>query len=105
MSDVLIDVDGTVAALVPHTLVQLAKIHKPSTLPKFEELEISVNFFGTDGPLSSKQLANAYELMGNSEFVQSLPVIADALEGVRKIRRAGHSAIFLTASWLSSKTW
>jgi len=102
----LIDVDGTVAALVEYTLHKLGYLFDRDTLPKPADLKGHHDLFKRGKTLlTDDQLLASHKLLASKGYVQHLPLILGAVESIDAIRAAGHNIQWITASWTSSETW
>lgn len=102
---VLLDGDGVAFDLIGHVL-KLLKEKGFKNLPTYEQVDDAhYDIFKPGVLLEEDALHAAIELLNSRGFVQGLPLIDKAVEGVQKIKAAGHEVFWLSSPWFASETW
>lgn len=95
----LIDCDGVVADFSRHVIECTGSSLTPADITEW-------NIFKLVGEADGGgKMRHAYDLMEDTEFWRSLPLLEGAEEGIRKIKEAGHDVYWVTSPWPTCSGW
>lgn len=102
--NIAIDVDGVVADLVPKLLSEIN--HKFKTKYTIEQCTMW-NFYDRSGGMfdDPEHADYAVKLMRGAHYAANVRIISGSVDAINRICAAGHTVVWVTAPFRSSKTW
>lgn len=91
----ILDVDGVVADFLGHVLGAVGYEHGRETIKDYD----------FRAALTLAQQEKMTQVLADSTFWETIPIIPGALEGVDNIRSEGHELIWATSPWVPCRGW